>query len=126
MKRRSLYLLIVWTLLGACSGETGSWVDQARSQRESYREKHVQLIRDIRSLVYQVDPIGPSHHDEYDSAIHDMVPRLKGCKSSEDVQRVVHQVFTRKFGATLAGPPSKYEFLSKRIWNLLDRKSRAG
>jgi hypothetical protein len=113
-------------LLTACSGETGSWVDQARSQRESYREKHVQLIRDISSLVYQVDPIGPSHHDEYDSAIHDMVPRLQGCKSAEDVQRVVHKVFTRKFGATLAGPASKYEFLSKRIWNLLDRKSRGG
>jgi hypothetical protein len=54
--------------------------------------------------------------DEYEPETDTILPRLKSCRSAEEVRSVVHEEFVRWFDDHVAGPPERYGRISKRIW----------
>jgi hypothetical protein len=45
-----------------------------------------------------------------------ILPRLRDCRSADDVRRIVHEEFVKWFDVVTAGPPEKYQTVAKRIW----------
>jgi len=54
--------------------------------------------------------------DEYAPESRTLLPRLREANSAADVQRIAHEEFVRWFGVGTAGPASRYEAASRRIW----------
>jgi hypothetical protein len=68
----------------------------------------------------EADPLGlialgcPA--DEYDPEIGTILPRLKEAGSVFELQRIVHEEFTRWFGAETAGPRKRHAEVARLIW----------
>lgn len=96
---------------------------QARRMTEEYRE----LFGAVSALLFRHDPIGinfEGNADEYDSETGTILPRLKDCRSVQDVQTVVHEEFVRWFDRQTAGPPESYSDISAEIWKLWNEHNR--
>jgi len=75
-------------------------------RRRLLKAEYSWLYDDIESLLFRHDPIGinlETNTDEYDPEVRTILPRLRGCASSDDVCCVVHEEFVRWFGAEIAG-----------------------
>lgn len=45
-------------------------------------------------------------------------PSVHGCRSADDVCRVIHEEFVRWFDGASAGPPERYAQTAAEIWEL--------
>ena len=98
-------------------------------QRERRQLKNVYgaLYDDVAALLFRHDPAGINFEvntEEYEPEVGTILPRLRNCKSADDVRRVVHQEFVRWFELSNAGPESSYTAIAAEIWDLWQR-SRA-
>lgn len=87
------------------------------AEREALKRKYGALFDTIAAALFEADPIGvnfESNTDEYEPEAGTILPRLKGARSAEDVETIVHQEFCRWFGS--AGPKEKYVAVSAVIW----------
>ncbi|MBI3001412.1 MAG: hypothetical protein HYY46_23605 [Deltaproteobacteria bacterium] len=91
-----------------------------KKRQESLKAKYGTLYVEVSRLVREADPIRliviGAPDDEYDPEVSTILPRLREAKSSDDVQRIVHEEFTYWFGAEIAGPATHYAGVSKDIW----------
>ena len=65
--------------------------------------------------MFRHDPIGinfESNTDEYDAEAGTVIPRLNSCTSAHDVENILKEVFSRWFGADIAGR-AQYTDLAK-------------
>ncbi len=46
---------------------------------------------------------------------------IGGCQSSDEILRLVHQVFIRMFDAKMAGASAKYVSIANWLWEERDR-----
>lgn len=95
-------------------------LEERRRLRAEYRE----LFDEISTLLFQHDPIGINfdhNTDEYEIETGTILPRLRHCRSVDDVQKVVHEEFVRWFGSATAGPAEHYTEIASQIWQLLQR-----
>jgi len=88
-------------------------------RRDELKHQYRAAYQKMTSILFVEDPIGinfEDNTDEYELEVSTILPRLRSCRSVEDVQRVVHEEFVRWFDAGTAGPPEKYQGIAKRIW----------
>jgi hypothetical protein len=91
--------------------------ERFRKLKRAYGE----LYSAIEALFFRHDPISinfETNTDEYEAEVSTVLPRLRGCSSVADVQRVLHEEFSRWFGADIAGSFEHYEPIAADLWQL--------
>jgi len=85
------------------------------------------LAEAVARAIDESDPIGllamGAPPDEYDPEVRTILPRLSGASGVEDVLVILHDEFSRWFGADKAGPRQAYEAAASQIWEAV-RKYR--
>ena len=86
----------------------------------SLKAAYGDLYTEVSRLLREADPIRlisrGAPDDEYDVEVRTILPRLREAKSSDNVQRIVHEEFVHWFSAEIAGPAVEYADVSKKIW----------
>lgn len=102
--------------------------DRILAERENLRRHYGALFDDVASALFRADRIGlcalGAPKDEYVPEVGTILPRLGNCTSAADTMRVVHEEFTRWFGARVAGESARYEAASDEIWRLWCARGR--
>ena len=97
------------------------WLDKAIDRREASRAQYKELFATVEAILFAHDPLGinfEDNTDEYDLEVGTILPRLKECRSAEDVATVVHQEFVRWFdGEDTAGSIEGYRAAANEIWS---------
>jgi len=71
------------------------------------------------AILFRHDPMGinfEDNTDEYDPEVGTILPRLRDCRSPEQVRRVTHEEFLRWFGGGV-GDEQKYGAIAQEIWD---------
>ena len=88
----------------------------------SLKAAYGDLYTEVSRLLREADPIRlisrGAPDDEYDVEVRTILPRLREAKSSDNVQRIVHEEFVHWFSAEIAGPAAQYAAVSKKIWEV--------
>jgi hypothetical protein len=95
--------------------------DHDRKHRRQLKERYGELYTATEALFFRHDPIEINfgdNIDEYDPEVSTVLPRLSACSSAADVQRVLHEEFSRWFGADTAGPFEHYAPIATELWQL--------
>jgi hypothetical protein len=86
------------------------------------RAERATLFAEVSALLFQRDPMGinfVSNTDEYDPEAGTILPRLTHCSTPADVQGVLHEEFSRWFGADMEGiPGQEVSQLAQDLWQL--------
>ena len=93
--------------------------EEILEERRRLKEEYGRLYDDLEGLLFRHDPIGinfGSNTDEYGPEVRTILPRLKLCKSIDEVQDVVYEEFVRWFGD--AGTRDKYQVIAAEIWQV--------
>lgn len=91
--------------------------DRRAKLRRAYGELYVQLSR----ALFEADPVGINfghNTDEYEPEVDTILPRLATCNGPLEVQTVLHEEFSRWFGADEAGPLERFSALAVVVWRL--------
>ncbi len=87
-------------------------------QREELRSRNPLAFELLSNILFTEDPMCINFEintDEYEPEVGTILPRLRECRSAEDVRRVVYEEFVRWFGVS-AGLPEKYQTIALRVW----------
>src|SRR5438270_8167247 len=79
--------------------------------RAELKRRYGKLFNEVAAAIFEADPIGinfGNNTDEYEPETATIVPRLRECRSEDDVCRITHEEFVRWFGPETAGPPQRY------------------
>jgi len=93
--------------------------EESRRRRKELKRRYAAAYDRLSKILFAEDPIGISFEentDEYEPEVGTILPRLRTCRSVDDVRRVVHEEFVTWFDADIAGPQERYETIAKRIW----------
>jgi hypothetical protein len=93
--------------------------EQIRRRREELKQMYGVAYQQVSDILFTEDPLAinlEENTDEYEPEVGTILPRLRDCRSAEDVRRIVHEEFVRWFDVVTAGPPEKYQAVAKRIW----------
>ena len=85
-----------------------------------------ELFGEVAALLFRHDPVGISfddNTDEYEAEVGTILPKLRHCKSANDVRLVVHQEFVRWFDSATAGQETAYSEIAAEIWDVWQRYS---
>jgi hypothetical protein len=103
--------------------------EQILEERRQLKAEYGKLFDSIAALLFRHDPTGINfdvNADEYETETGTILPRLRTCESSTDVQRVVHEEFSRWFGSEIAGSAEHYADIADEIWRLWQDRRRTG
>ena len=95
--------------------------DQILEERQRLRAAYGDLYQDLADLLFRLDPVGinfEGNSDEYEPEMGTILPRLRACRSEDDVLSVVHEEFVRWFDAGTAGTKERYRKTAAEIWEL--------
>ena len=90
-------------------------------ERRRMKAQYGTLFDKVAALLFRHDPANIKfevNSDEYETEARTILPRLRTCKSSQDVRRVVHEEFVRWFDEATAGPEECYSEIATEIWAL--------
>ena len=97
---------------------------------EAPNRRYQALVAAVERAVNEADPIGlleiGAPTDEYSPEIGTIVPRIANAQRLDDVTDVLHEEFSRWFGAGAAGPRDAYEAPARRIWDALLEYRKTG
>src|SRR5436189_2271447 len=102
-------------------------VDEKRAHRNALRAEYGELYERVSAILFEEDPVGINFEvntDEYEIEVDTILPRLKSCRTVEDVQAFVHDEMVRWFEPASAGPAERYATIAGRIWALIGGASR--
>jgi hypothetical protein len=75
----------------------------------------------IKRAVDRADPIHlleiGAPDDEYEPEIREIASRVGECVNPEEIQLLLHEVFTKWFDERIAGPKELYRAPAEVIWN---------
>lgn len=99
--------------------------ENRKKRQEALKAAYGNIYAEVSRLLLEADPtrlimIG-APDDEYDPEVSTILPRLREAKSSDDVQRIVHEEFVHWFGAETAGPAMRYAGVSNDIWKVWNK-----
>ncbi len=80
-----------------------------------------ELTAQVSRVLFDADPIGIAvgpNVDEYDVEAREIVARMPGVRTGEELRSLVHQVFVAFFDDGTAGPPDRYTSIADQIWAL--------
>jgi hypothetical protein len=95
--------------------------DEILESHRRLKAEYGALFDSVSALLYRHDPIGinfEDNPDEYDLEAETILPRLRSCRSADDVHKVVHEEFVRWFEPATAGSPEHYKQIALEIWQL--------
>src|SRR5277367_2993449 len=95
--------------------------DSIKRELDAIKRKYEELFSAVSAALFEDDPIGinfKSNTDEYEPEAGTIIPRLHSANSAEDVESILYEEFNRWFGAGDAGLKSRYESVSRRIWEM--------
>jgi hypothetical protein len=95
--------------------------DEILENRRRLRAEYGELFDSMAALLYRHDPIGINFEvntDEYESEAETILPKLRSCRSADDVLQAVHAEFVRWFDFDTAGPPEHYKEIASEVWQL--------
>ena len=95
--------------------------DSIKRERDVIKRKYGGLFSAVSAALFEDDPIGinfESNTDEYEPEAGTIIPRLHSAKSAQDVETIIYEEFSRWFGTGDAGLISRYESVSRRIWEI--------
>jgi hypothetical protein len=95
--------------------------EEILENRRRLRAEYGELFDSMAALLFRHDPIGVNfddNTDEYEPEVDTILPRMRGCHSSDDVLRVVHEEFIHWFDSSIAGSPERYQTIASEIWQL--------
>jgi hypothetical protein len=102
--------------------------EQILEERRRLRMEYGDLFDTISGLLFRAHPVGISfdneNRDEYDPEAGTIVPRLKACKSAEDVLRVMHEEYVHWFDLATAGSREHYQQVASEIWQIWQERTR--
>ena len=88
------------------------------------------LAEAVARAIDDADPIGllasGAPADEYAPEIGTILPRIPRANGVDDMVSVLHEEFSRWFGADTAGPRQSYEKVASRIWEAVLEYRYAG
>lgn len=93
--------------------------DFAPERYRKLREIYGHIYTAAEELFFHHDPIAinfETNTDEYAPEVSTVLPRLHGCSSATDVQRVLHEEFSRWFGVEVAGSFKQYARMAVELW----------
>jgi len=94
--------------------------ERIRAERRAVRDTFGAALWDeVSSILFEDDPIGINYGfntDEYEPEVRTILPRLVGCGSSREAQRVIFEEFEKWFGVGHAGTIERYDGLAHRVW----------
>ena len=94
--------------------------NETQRRRQELRRRYGAAYQLLSSILFAEDPIGINYEKnthEYDPEVGTILPRLHGCRSVDDVRRIVREEFVRWFDVGTAGPPEEYQVIATRIWH---------
>ncbi|MEQ1762482.1 MAG: hypothetical protein ABL984_04965 [Pyrinomonadaceae bacterium] len=92
-------------------------LEQRRARKAHIKSEYGRLFDVVCEILFRHDPIGinfEDNTDEYEPEVETILPRLRGCSSSDEALNVIHEEFQKWFGE--AGPRKKYTQISEEIW----------
>jgi hypothetical protein len=95
--------------------------DEILEERRRLRLEYRGLYDTTVALLFRHDPIGIAFEntaDEYEPEAGTILPRLRACRSQDDVSKVVHEEFVRWFDPATAGPREGYAQIATELWHL--------
>lgn len=95
--------------------------DEILESRRRAKAEYGKLFDSVASLLFRHDPIGigfDKNTDEYEPEAETILPLLRNCRTLDDVLRIVHSEFVRRFDADTAGPPEHYKGIASDVWQL--------
>ncbi|MCU7370756.1 hypothetical protein PEC18_07660 [Paucibacter sp. O1-1] len=101
-------------------------INRARAARSAVQANDPMFFAAVSKAMFERDPIGinfTDNTDEYDAEAGTVIPRLVGCRSTEDVALVLLEEFQAWFGADTAGDLTTYRDLAADIWLLQERRN---
>ena len=93
---------------------------EIRRERDELKRRYRVAYQRLNDILFSEDPIGinfKENTDEYEPEVGTILPRLRDCRSKDDVERVVHEEFVRWFDVQTAGPRAKYQKIAQRVWD---------
>jgi hypothetical protein len=92
--------------------------DKNRQERIKLKQKYGVAYQRLNEILFAEDPAGVNYEtntDEYEPEVSAILLHLHNCKSVNDVNQVVREVFLKWFdgGATF---PGRYPKVADRIW----------
>jgi hypothetical protein len=91
---------------------------QALKQLPAVKAEFGPLFAEVSAILFHHDPMHVNagfNSDEYNPEVGTILPRLKACRSAQDVQKVVYEECARWFG--IPGKQEKYRQPSQEIWS---------
>ena len=98
-----------------------------KAQREELKRQFGGLFESISTALFRDDPMGinfQNNTDEYEPEVGTILPRLRTCKSEQDVLNVVYEEFTKWFDPASVGPKERYTKVSAEIWAIWNKKEK--
>jgi hypothetical protein len=93
--------------------------------KKTLKPRYRALYMVVDAIVARHDPIGllaiGCPDDEYEPEVTDLLPRLKGAASTDELMSLVHGVFERWFGERACGPKEGYRALAQDLWDCMPR-----
>jgi hypothetical protein len=100
--------------------------EEIREERRRLKAEYGALFDAVTAILFRHDPIGIAfenpYGDEYEPEAGTILPKLRSCRSGEDVLLVVHQEFVRWFYEDTAGPREGYAKIASEIWELWQQR----
>ena len=91
-------------------------------EKRQLRAQYGELYDQVNELLYRFDPVGLRLYgvpaDEYEGEAELILPRLRTCRSADEVEVVVRDVFTHMFTDGIIGPHVQFHGLAAALWNL--------
>ena len=100
--------------------------EEIEAENKRLKAEYGNLFDSISEILFRHDPVGINFEvntDEYDPEVVRILPRLKDCRSVEDVVTVVQEVFRYMFAGS-AGPRERYIKVAQEIWLLWQKPQR--
>lgn len=94
--------------------------EEIRKERERLKQKYSGAFSRLSQVLFTEDPIGINfgdNTDEYEPEVGTILSRLSHCRSTDEIQKVVHEEFVKWFDSEIAGPFERYETVAKRIYD---------
>ena len=94
--------------------------EETRWIRDELLRRHGVAGQRLNDILFDEDPALVNFEvniDEYEPEVRTILPRLRDCRSKDDVERIVHEEFVRWFDTLTAGPRSKYQKIAQRVWD---------
>ena len=103
--------------------------DAILRRRSELRVQLGPLYDRVSAILFEQDPAGVNfgdNTDEYESEADLIVPRLRSCSSSEDVQTVVFEAFATMFDDGMFESPERFGRIAALIWTELSSLAPRG